>query len=71
MKTIQQYSIALFGKESSTNVAKVLVNKNGDAVGRPTVHNWFLGKAATPQWALDQLNEECKKRLVILQNMVD
>lgn len=68
MKDLHTYATALFGEHyTAAQIAKILINANGDPMNRKSVQNWLRGDYQPPEMVLKQLHDECEKRLVILQ----
>ena len=68
MNQLHTYATALFGEHyTAAQIAKILINANGEPMNRKSVQNWLRGDYQPSQDVLQQLRDECEKRLVILQ----
>ena len=67
MNQLHLYATALFGEHySAAQLAKILINANGEPMNRKSVQNWLRGDYQPSEMVLKQLHDECEKRLLIL-----
>lgn len=67
MKQLHVYAVALFGEHyTAAQIAKILINANGESMGRKSVQNWLRGDYQPSKIVLEQLRKECEKRLIVL-----
>jgi hypothetical protein len=67
MNQLHTYTTALFGEHyTAAQLAKILINANGEQMNHKSVQNWLRGDYQPPKMVLKQLHDECEKRLIIL-----
>ena len=72
MSKLHTYATALFGEHySASQIAKILINANGEPMNRKSVQNWLRGDYQPPEMVLKQLHDECKKRLILIKQALN
>ena len=72
MNQLHTYATALFGEHySAAQLAKILINANGEPMNRKSVQNWLRGDYQPPEMVLKQLHDECKKRLILIKQALN
>ena len=72
MKDLHTYANALFGEHySASQIAKILINANGEPMNRKSVQNWLRGDYQPPEMVLKQLRKECEKRELLIKQALD
>ena len=72
MKDLHTYANALFGEHyTAAQLAKILINANGEPMNRKSVQNWLRGDYQPPEMVLKQLHDECEKRELLIKQALN